>query len=229
MAPMAAGDTEGRGTEGSPEATAKLLGLTGGAPSERIAFGRWWRRAPKIMQVFDPEQTATRALAGTGTRLAHSRRVASQVQLALPLVDSDWRAAVSAAAWVHDIGYSPAAAVIGFHPLDGARWLRVEGWPDQVTGLVAWHTHAEKEADLRGISPYEDEFARPPDAALAVLTWADLTSAPDGVECEAEERLQQILDRYPPGSVVHEVTRSSWGLLMADFAAVRAGLEAERG
>lgn len=182
-----------------------------------------------MVGVFDPEQTATRALADTGTRLAHSRRVASQVQLALPLVDTDWRSALVAAAWVHDIGYGRAAAMIGFHPLDGARWLRREGWSDRVTGLVAWHTHAEKEAELRGIKPYADEFARPPDSVLAVLNWADLTSSPDGVECGAEDRLQRILDRYPPGSVVHEVTRASWSLLMADVAAVRAGLEAERG
>lgn len=55
-----------------------------------------------------------------------------------------------AAAWLHDIGYAREASVLGFHPLDGARWLRDQGWPDQVTQLVAWHTHAEKEAELLG-------------------------------------------------------------------------------
>lgn len=80
-----------------------------------------------MIRVFDPEQTATRALSSVGTRLAHSRRVAAQVQQALPLVAEEWRAPLQAAAWVHDIGYAPAASIMGFHPLDGARSLRREG------------------------------------------------------------------------------------------------------
>jgi len=32
-----------------------------------------------------------------------------------------------AAAWLHDIGYAPGLAVTGFHPLDGARFLRRAG------------------------------------------------------------------------------------------------------
>ena len=31
------------------------------------------------------------------------------------------------AAWLHDIGYAPGLAVTGFHPLDGARFLRRAG------------------------------------------------------------------------------------------------------
>lgn len=81
---------------------------------------------------------------------------------------------------MHDVGYSRIASVIGFHPLDGARWLRHQGWSDQVARLVAWHTRAEKEAELRGIARYDDEFPRPPEFVLTVLTWADLTSTPDG-------------------------------------------------
>ena len=32
-----------------------------------------------------------------------------------------------AAAWLHDIGYAPELVETGFHPLDGARYLRREG------------------------------------------------------------------------------------------------------
>jgi hypothetical protein len=32
-----------------------------------------------------------------------------------------------AAAWLHDIGYAPGLAETGFHPLDGARYLRRQG------------------------------------------------------------------------------------------------------
>ncbi|WP_206686252.1 HD domain-containing protein [Kribbella qitaiheensis] len=31
---------------------------------------------------------------------------------------------LEAAAWLHDIGYSPVIAASGFHPADGARYLR---------------------------------------------------------------------------------------------------------
>jgi HD superfamily phosphodiesterase len=37
-----------------------------------------------------------------------------------------------AATWLHDIGYSPALTDTGFHPLDGARYLRTSD------GTRAW-------------------------------------------------------------------------------------------
>jgi HD superfamily phosphodiesterase len=43
---------------------------------------------------------------------------------------------LEAAAWLHDIGYSPEIAVSGFHPLDGARYLRDVANADGTSG--AW-------------------------------------------------------------------------------------------
>lgn len=40
-----------------------------------------------------------------------------------------------AAAWLHDIGYVPELAQTGFHPFDGARYLRRVGIDGQVGGL----------------------------------------------------------------------------------------------
>ena len=42
-----------------------------------------------------------------------------------------------AAAWLHDIGYAPELVETGFHPLDGARYLRRQGVDAQVVSLVA--------------------------------------------------------------------------------------------
>ena len=51
-----------------------------------------------------------------------------------------------AAAWLHDIGYAPGLAVSGFHPADGARFVRSQGFPELVVSLVAFHTGAVIEA-----------------------------------------------------------------------------------
>jgi hypothetical protein len=50
----------------------------------------------------------------------------------------DDREILVAAAWLHDIGYAPGLAETGFHPLDGARWLRTAGFGDRLAGLVAY-------------------------------------------------------------------------------------------
>jgi hypothetical protein len=148
---------------------------------------------------------ASELLTGVGTRFAHSRRVAEQVTRTGPLLDGEWHAALCEAAWLHDIGYSPCLIVTGFHPLDGARWLKGQGWDLEVCRLVAWHTGAQVEAGMRGLADrLFAEFSPPPDLAQAALTWADLTASPEGDPCLAKDRLREILSRYPAGSVVHQ-------------------------
>ncbi|MYT28114.1 HD domain-containing protein [Streptomyces sp. SID8354] len=45
-----------------------------------------------------------------------------------------------AAATLHDVGYAPRLATTGFHPLDGARFLRDEhGADERLVRLVANH------------------------------------------------------------------------------------------
>src|SRR5690606_7892667 len=61
-------------------------------------------------------------------------------------------AVLAAAAWLHDIGYAPNLALTGFHPLDGARWLRSVGFDERVTNLVANHSCAHLEAAERGLA-----------------------------------------------------------------------------
>jgi hypothetical protein len=148
--------------------------------------------------------TAGRVLAGMPKRLAHSRLVAQRATDASRVLSGSWATALEAAGWLHDIGYSAELAVTGFHPLDGARWLRKEGWSSEVCRLVAWHTGALNEADLLGLDhELRTEFEAPPALPLSVLTWADLTSSPDGSPCTSEWRLAEILSRYPEDFVVH--------------------------
>ncbi len=175
------------------------------------------------VQCVKASDTATQLLGGVGTRVAHSHAVASQALVAEPLLDAPWNAALVDAAWLHDIGYAPEVVDIGFHPLDGARYLRDCGWSLEVCRLVAWHTCASLEAEMRGLyGVLVEEFASPPSEPAAVLAWADLTSSPTGERCSAEERLVEILARYPPGSIVHRTVAASRETLLSTAAWIEA-------
>jgi hypothetical protein len=163
----------------------------------------------------EPEESAAAALAtrllhALDGRLAHSATVAAQIERVIALVEAEWRLPAQDAAWLHDIGYHPDLALMGFHPLDGARWLRDHGWRTETCRLVAWHTESIEEARMYGLDgELMAEFDAPPQRPAAVLAWADLTSSPRGQRWDPERRLADILDRYPPGSLVHEATRAS--------------------
>ncbi|WP_407568263.1 HD domain-containing protein [Arsenicicoccus dermatophilus] len=123
---------------------------------------------------------------------------------------------VAVAAWLHDIGYGPAIAHSGFHPLDGARFLRDEGWPAEVTRLVAWHTGAGFEANERGLlAQLEDEFGQPDAADLDALTMVDLATSPTGEPILDVRRIAEILSRYDEGHPVHEAVTASRPSLLA--------------
>jgi hypothetical protein len=133
------------------------------------------------------------------------------------LASAEERPAVVTAAWLHDVGYAPRLVVTGLHPLDGARYLRSEGWPELVVCLVAHHTGAEVEAEERGLSRELGEFDPPPEPLLDLVTTADLTTSPNGEEVDPEQRLAEIVHRYPPDDPVHRaVTRSGPSLVAAD-------------
>jgi hypothetical protein len=60
--------------------------------------------------------------------------------------------AVVMTAWLHDVGYADTVANTGFHPLDGAEWLRQQAAPEGVVALVAYHSVAQYEAEARGLA-----------------------------------------------------------------------------
>src|SRR4051794_31166550 len=101
-----------------------------------------------------PEQASILAhshLAGSlPRRWRHVQAVASTAKKISHTVSDDASLLV-AAAWLHDLGYAPGIATTGFHPLDGARYLRDQGADLRLCALVAYHTGASVEADLRGL------------------------------------------------------------------------------
>jgi hypothetical protein len=94
-------------------------------------------------------------------------------------------------------------AETGFHPLDGARYLRGVGVDGQVVSLVAYHSCAQIEADVRGLGPELAEFSPPADSLLSdVLLYCDMTTGPDGDYVHPADRLVEIRGRYGPDHVV---------------------------
>lgn len=141
---------------------------------------------------------AERFMPPLGRRWAHVRSVAS-LAASLPF-DGEEHTRLVAAAYLHDIGYSPVLAMTGFHPLDGARYLRSVGEEDLAL-LVAHHTNAKYEAHLRGLEGYEDEFPFGDSVLDRALTFCDLSTSPDGEPITIEERVTELVDRYGRDSV----------------------------
>lgn len=159
---------------------------------------------------------AEQCLTALPQRLAHVRGVADAVGRGSAVLGAEDARTVMAAAWLHDVGYAPAVRWTGFHPVDGAWFVRDAGFSVVVVSLVAYHTGAVIEAEERGLSQQLAEFPAPPVELLDVLTFADMTTSPDGDGIGATRRIAEILTRYPDGDPVHRaVTRSAPELLAA--------------
>ena len=162
-------------------------------------------------------------------RWAHVQGVARRARTLSQMLGEDAES-VEVAAWLHDIGYAPALVRTGFHPLDGARYLRDELNAEPVLcQLVAHHTAAAIEAEERGLAEELEEFDRPPPRLLNPLIYCDLTAGVDGSPVEVDERLAEILRRYPPDHIVHRsITRSGPGLRVVAEAVRRRLAESAR-
>ena len=150
------------------------------------------------------EATARRLLAKSlPRRWAHTQGVAAAARTLAPVLgqDSDL---LTAAAWLHDIGYAPDVAETGFHPLDGARHLRdSEGVSGALCRLVAYHSCAINEAAERGLAREMTREFRPSRRDLAeALTYCDMTTSPDGQPLPIAQRLAEIRARYGPDHLV---------------------------
>lgn len=134
---------------------------------------------------------------------------------------------VVAAAWLHDVGYAPAVRETGFHPFDGAAYLRSEGWSESICALVAFHTGSTFEAQERGLSHLLNMFQAPSSRSLDVLNYLDLSIGPDGGPIGPSDRIAEILRRYEPANPVHIAVRRARLDLLASVERVEALLTSE--
>ena len=139
-------------------------------------------------------------------RWAHVQGVAARARSLDHVLGAD-ADLLAAAAWLHDIGYAPGLAATGFHPLDGARYLRDTQHADaRLCQLVAHHSCAIIEAGERGLADVlSREFEPPPDVLGSALTFCDMATSPDGEPMPVGRRRAEIQHRYGPG---HLVSRS---------------------
>ncbi|CAN3130953.1 HD domain-containing protein [Mycobacterium sp. smrl_JER01] len=143
---------------------------------------------------------AAELMADQPTRFKHLAAVAARSDaLSAVVADTDVDALV-AAGWLHDIGYCPDLAVTGFHPLDGALYLRDEGWPQAVCALVAHHSGSRFVAPILGLLDALSEFEFAETPSSDALTTADNTATQQGTFVTLAQRLTEKKARHAPDS-----------------------------
>ncbi|WP_031467035.1 HD domain-containing protein [Sciscionella sediminilitoris] len=135
-------------------------------------------------------------------RWAHVQGVGARAAVAGALFPDDEAELLTAAGLLHDIGYAPELAHTQFHPLDGARYLAATDAPERLVHLVAHHSCAYREAELRDLGGDLAEFTDETTPLRDALWWADMTTTPDGRVTTVDQRLNEIQARYGPTDLV---------------------------
>jgi HD domain len=170
---------------------------------------------------------AERLIAPLGDRWLHVQAVADKarrVAAVLPAEDADL---LVAAAFLHDVGYAPSLDRLGFHPVDGARFLRAHG-QERLACLVAHHSGARFEAEERGLVEELAAFPVEDGPVMDALTFVDMTIGPVGQPMTLDERIGEIQRRYSPDDPVHRAILRAHPLLQAAVQRVRTRLDGRR-
>lgn len=128
-------------------------------------------------------------------RWVHVQAVAAKTSRLRAIVGPD-EDVLTAAAYLHDIGYAPDLVDTGLHSIDGARHLRALGAPRRVVNLVARHSLAYADAEREGLSHALNEFDDEPGLVRDLLWFCDMTTGPDGQTLRVRERIVEVCDRY---------------------------------
>jgi hypothetical protein len=146
-------------------------------------------------------EQATSFLPPLGNRWLHVQGVVARAHEVGQIFDEDEKACLIAAAYLHDIGYAPALQKTGFHPIDGAYYLRSQG-QERLASLIAYHSEAQFEAQLRGLTSELAIFPREQSVVADALTYCDITTSPIGQSISLQERIDGILSRYDRQDIV---------------------------
>ncbi|WP_327235736.1 HD domain-containing protein [Streptomyces sp. NBC_01317] len=160
-------------------------------------------------------------------RWKHCLGVAERARSLAPVLGTD-ADLMEATAVLHDIGYSPDLVKTGFHPLDGARYLRETAHADErVVSLVAHHSCAWMEAEARGLrEELEAEFARERAHLADALCYCDMNTTPDGIATNPVDRVNEIAGRYGADSLIGRFIRRAEPEILSSTARVLERLAA---
>jgi putative nucleotidyltransferase with HDIG domain len=177
---------------------------------------------------------ADRLIGALGDRWTHVQAVADTARslaTVLPAEDADL---LVAAALLHDVGYAPSLNRLGFHAVDGARFLRAQGH-ERLARLVAHHSGARFEAEERGLVEELAAFPVEDGQVMDALTFADMTTGPAGQPMTLAQRIEEVQGRYRSDDPVHraivrarpELLVASWPPQVVIEAVERGGVEAK--
>ena len=141
-------------------------------------------------------------LAPLGNRWRHVQGVVEKACSVSRIFEAEDQPYLLAAAYLHDIGYAPSLKKTGFHPLDGANDVLQSFGNKHLASLVAYHSEAQFEAELRGYGQALHESPHERSAVADALTYCDMTTSPTGSNISFEERIADILHRYGDKDIV---------------------------
>jgi hypothetical protein len=147
-------------------------------------------------------------LAPLGNRWLHVQGVAEVARQISPAFDEDDRCYLIAAAYLHDIGYAPSLKKTGFHPVDGAYYLRSLG-SHRLASLVAYHSESPFEAHLRNLEGALNAFHREQSVIADALTYCDQITGPTGKRVSFNERVTEVFLRYGETHLVSQALRQA--------------------
>jgi hypothetical protein len=160
------------------------------------------RAAGHTLPSRDEIVAVSRGLLGDqGTRWSHVQAAGQVAETLAVLFHPREAELLVAAATLHDIGYAPQIAHTGFHPLDGALFLRTSGYPPRLVDLVAHHSQAVILAHDHGIDDLEARFAREDSLVADALVYSDMHSSPEGTIIDPHTRLADIARRHATPNV----------------------------
>jgi predicted HD phosphohydrolase len=154
------------------------------------------------------EEQAALFLSSLEQRWKHVQAVVERARSVQHILGEHDRSYLVAAAYLHDIGYAPGLRKTGFHPLDGAIYLRSQGL-ERLASLVAYHSGAVFEARLRGLDGDLQVFLPEHSSLAHALDYCDMTTGPLGQQMSFEERVTDIFDRYGENGLVPEAIRQA--------------------
>ena len=153
-------------------------------------------------------ENATHYISPLGNRWLHVQGVVEQAIRIGAIFDGEERSYLIAAAYLHDIGYAPELKQTGLYAIDGALWLRSHK-QERLASLTAYHSGTWFQAQLYGLLPDLEQFSPEQSMVADALDYCDMTTGPAGARISFEERIQDILVRYPEPNIVAQATHQA--------------------